>query len=196
MHRPADKSQLREHYLVKRQAISDADRAAWTMAACEKIYTTIHPIAPPSAVIAGYKPVKGEIDPMPALTKLLAHNHRMALPVMGKEEGRKQLSFHPWKPGDTLTVKQYGIHEPELGAEILLPDIVIVPLVAYDLNGNRLGYGGGYYDAVLRKLRAVKPDFIAIGVGFSLQEDTMLPSEAYDEKLHKIITEKEVITLV
>ena len=132
---------------------------------------------------------------MQALTKLLEHNHRTALPVIGKEEGRKQLSFHPWKPGEKLAPKTYGIHEPELVADIVLPDIVIVPLLAFDPDGNRLGYGGGYYDAVLRKLRAVKPSFLAIGAAFSLQQAEALPSEAYDEKLHKIVTEKEVINI-
>jgi 5-formyltetrahydrofolate cyclo-ligase len=102
------------------------------------------------------------------------------------------LLFRKWGPRDLLIEGPYGIMEPSSRLPEVLPDIVFVPLAAFDRRGHRIGYGAGYYDRTLQALRASKA-ILAIGVAFSVQEVEAIPEDRHDERLDYVITEKEFI---
>ena len=138
----------------------------------------------PGRVISGYWPIRTEIDPRPALHEL-AGDYDLCLPVV---EGRGQpLTFRRWAPGMALVPGAFGAKIPEID-EKLVPDILIVPLAAFDEAGYRLGYGGGFYDRTLQKLRAVGPR-TAIGFAYDIQKCGAVPREATDQRLDLIVTE-------
>ncbi len=141
----------------------------------------------PACVIAGYFPIRSEADVVPLLDRLNDLGHTCALPlVLGAHE---PLAFHQWRPGASTTSGAYGTRVPLAGAREVVPDIVLVPLLAFDPAGTRLGYGGGFYDRTLAKLRE-KGSCIAVGVAFSAQQRDLLPCDPYDEALDWVVTEK------
>ncbi|HLG89834.1 MAG TPA: 5-formyltetrahydrofolate cyclo-ligase [Alphaproteobacteria bacterium] len=141
--------------------------------------------AAPGDIVAGYVPIGDEIDPMP-LIELLAGSHPCALPSV--EEGRA-LTFRLWLPGAALLPGRYGIPSPSLDSPAILPDILLVPMLAFDRRGHRLGYGGGHYDATLAALRGRKP-VQAIGLAYAAQEIERVPDEGWDQALDAVATEK------
>ena len=146
-------------------------------------------IPAPGQVIALYMAKGREFDPLPLLHTLLKKNMTCVLPVVRSDS--RILRFAHWREGDTLTPGPYGIAQPA-GTEWLDPDIVVVPLLAFDARGNRLGYGGGYYDATLRNLRSRKR-IEAVGLAYAQQESGFdLPVEAHDVKLDWIVTPESV----
>lgn len=139
----------------------------------------------PPAVVSGFLPIGHEIDPAPLMQRLLAEGYRLALPVM---EGKgKPLVFRAWAPGEPLAETMWGIREPLPDTETLDPDIVLGPLLAFDAAGYRLGYGGGFYDRTLARLRALKP-IVSIGIAFDEQQVDAVPHVDYDERLDWILT--------
>lgn len=139
-------------------------------------------------VIAGYLPIRTEADPLSAMTRLAASN-RICVPVI---EGPGQpLIFRAWRPGCTLVEGPFRVMIPEDGAT-LVPDILIVPMVAFDAGLFRLGYGGGFYDRTLAALRAEKR-VRATGFAYSVQGVERLPTESTDEPLDEIVTESTVL---
>ncbi len=139
-------------------------------------------------VIAGYMPIQTEIDPRPAMQELHALGHKLCLPVI---TGRDQpLIFREWHPDAQLIEGEFGAKIPASGAE-LKPDLMLLPLVAFDNHGARLGYGGGYYDRTLAKLRA-KADVTALGFAFAAQELRDIPCERTDEPLDGVVTENGI----
>lgn len=145
-------------------------------------------IAPrPGQVIGAYWPTGREFDPRPTLEKLLAAGFTCALPVM--REGSKVLDFALWRDGDPLKPAVHGILQPD-PKDLLSPDILIVPLLAFDRRGRRLGQGGGYYDATLADLRSRK-DVLAVGMAYAAQAVLFsLPEEPHDQRLDWVITPK------
>lgn len=141
---------------------------------------------PSDAAIAGYAPLKGEVDSAPLLHELHALGHRIGLPVA---EAGKPLAFHRWRPGDKLVPGAFGTQQPPSGADLLTPRILIVPLVAFDGAGWRLGRGGGFYDRTIAELRAAGP-VTTIGVAFAAQRVPVIPREAHDQQLDWIVTEE------
>lgn len=136
-------------------------------------------------VIAGYLPIKTEIDPRDAMARLAADSP-LVVPMM---PGPGQpLSFRRWTPGCALVDGGHGTLIPAAG-ETLVPDALIVPLLAFDLLGHRLGYGGGFYDRTLTDLRARQAVF-AVGFAYAAQEMAALPVEATDARLDAVVTEK------
>jgi 5-formyltetrahydrofolate cyclo-ligase len=115
-------------------------------------------------------------------------NFKVSLPIIKKDN---QMNFCSWSRGDPLRVNKFGIPEP-VSSKIFYPDILLVPLVAYDNNLNRLGYGGGYYDRYIEKLEKTKK-IIKIGLAFSFQKISSIPIDQYDKRLDFIITEKEIL---
>ena len=139
--------------------------------------------------LAGYMAMRTEIDPTPAMEEAAAHGP-VGVPVI--MAAAQPLQFRLWEPGCTLIDGEFGAKIPETG-DWMIPQIVIVPLVAFDRNGGRLGYGGGFYDRTLEKLRAAQPT-MAIGFAYAAQEDANLPLEPTDQPLDLIVTEHGIIT--
>ena len=138
--------------------------------------------------IGGYYPSNYEIDDLDILDLLEKKNFKVSLPIIKKE---KQMNFYSWSRNDPLKINKFGIPEP-LSSNIFYPDILLVPLVAYDVSLNRLGYGGGYYDRYIEKIENVKK-VVKIGLAFSFQKISSIPINQYDKKLDFIITEKEIL---
>ena len=139
----------------------------------------------PPGIVSGYYPMEGEIWPLPLMAALRAKGHSLALPVMqGKAD---PLLFRAWSPGDPLIPGVWGIRQPAPDRPVVLPDIVLVPLLAFDARGYRLGYGGGYYDRTLRSLRALKP-ILAVGLALDELEVDAVPHLDYDERLEWVLT--------
>ncbi|MDE3027582.1 MAG: 5-formyltetrahydrofolate cyclo-ligase [Paracoccaceae bacterium] len=138
-------------------------------------------------VLAGYMPMRTEIDPLPAMA---AHAGPVCVPVI--VGAGQALRFRRWTPEARMIPGEFGALIPEAG-EWLEPDVLIVPLLAFDALGYRLGYGGGFYDRTLEGLRATRPR-LAIGFAFAAQEVAEVPVEATDQPLEVIVTQLEVKT--
>lgn len=142
-------------------------------------------------VLAGYMPMRTEIDCLPAMAAHVAAGQggRVCVPVI---PGPAQaLHFHEWTPGARMVAGAFGALIPEGGAE-LVPSVLIVPLLAFDRRGFRLGYGGGFYDRTLERLRARGP-VTAVGFAFAAQEVAEVPTEPTDQRLDLIVTEAGII---
>jgi len=139
--------------------------------------------------LAGYMAMRTEIDPEPAMAEAAAHGPVGVPVIIGAGQ---PLKFRSWEPECPLIKGEFGAMIPEAGAW-MTPQIVIVPLVAFDRNGGRLGYGGGFYDRTLEKLRAAQPT-LAIGFAYAAQEDEHLPLEPTDQPLDLIVTEQGIMT--
>jgi len=143
----------------------------------------------PKSLIAGYAAINSEADPLPLLVEAAGLGHSCALPRIALEGA--PLDFVAWRPGDPLTAGPFGTREPEGPPLSRVPDIVLVPMLAFDARGHRLGYGGGYYDRTLALLRAADAEFLAIGLAFAVQEADALPADRFDQKLDWVVTERE-----
>lgn len=139
--------------------------------------------------LAGYSPMRTEIDPLPAMAEAVAHGP-VGMPVI--QAKATPLMFRAWTPGCAMTPGAFGAAIPAKGGWIE-PEIVIVPLVAFDRRGGRLGYGGGFYDRTLERLRSRRAT-LAIGFAFAAQESDDLPLEPTDQPLDLIITEAGILT--
>jgi 5-formyltetrahydrofolate cyclo-ligase len=185
------KRALRGAMMIRRQGLGEEDRRA---AAAEllEIYQLESPAELP-AVVSGFWPIKDEIDIRPLMAHLHAEGCRLALPVV---RGRGQrLSFRAWQPGDPLESGVFGTLQPAAGCETLEPDVLLVPLLACDAEGWRLGYGGGYYDRTLEALRQQRK-VTAIGVGFDLQFVPDVPHGADDQRLDWLLTDRRACAFV
>ncbi|WP_210528025.1 5-formyltetrahydrofolate cyclo-ligase [Rubellimicrobium arenae] len=139
--------------------------------------------------LAGYLPMRSEIDPLPAMAEMAAHGP-VGVPVTPRRGF--PLTFRIWTPGCAMVDGGFGTQVPASGADVT-PEVLIVPLVAFDRKGGRLGYGGGFYDRTLAALRALGP-VTAIGFAWAAQEDDLLPLEETDAPLDLVVTESEIIT--
>lgn len=142
-------------------------------------------LPPPGAVVSGFWPLQGEIDIRPLLFALHARGHPIVLPVTPKRG--LPLSFRLWQPGDTLVTERFGTMHPT--GEECAPNFLLVPLLAFDRHGGRLGYGAGYYDRTLPQL---SPRF-TLGCGFAAQEVQDVPMGPHDVRLDAVATDREVI---
>jgi 5-formyltetrahydrofolate cyclo-ligase len=136
--------------------------------------------------------MKSEINPLPLLRALADAGARLALPVVAGQG--KPLIMRAWAFGEPLAAGVWGIREPEPAAPEVAPDILIVPLLAFDRAGQRVGYGAGYYDRTIAVLRARQP-VLAIGLAFAAQEIAAVPATPHDAPLDLVLTEREVIDL-
>ena len=138
--------------------------------------------------ITGYLPVRGEIDSRPLLNALHQKGFTLALPAIIKAD-TPEMEFRFWTPDASLTDGAFDIPVPSAKNGILKePDILLVPLLAFDRDGFRLGYGGGYYDRALEKIRARDPRVLAFGLAFSEQEIDAVPREPHDQPLDAVLT--------
>jgi 5-formyltetrahydrofolate cyclo-ligase len=138
--------------------------------------------------IGGYYPSNYEINDLDILDLLEKKNFNVSLPIIKKNN---QMNFYSWSRKDPLKINKFGIPEPMI-SKIFYPDILLIPLVAYDNSLNRLGYGGGYYDRYIEKIEKIKK-VTKIGLAFSFQKISSIPINQYDKRLDFIITEKEIL---
>lgn len=139
----------------------------------------------PGVVISGFSAIRDEIDPAALLKRLGREGHSLALPVM---QGKGlPLLFRAWTPGDEMHAARWGIAEPLSTRPELQPDVVLVPLLAFDAHGYRLGYGGGFYDRTLERLRALKP-VVTVGIGYDELKIDAVPHLDYDQRLDWVLT--------
>jgi 5-formyltetrahydrofolate cyclo-ligase len=183
------KSIVRKDALMRRDAVPAAERAQ----AAEAIAVRGFPLAiTPGVIVSGFMPLKTEINPLPLMRKFAVSGARLALPAIA---GRgKPLIMRAFAFGDELASGQWGIREPKTDAPEVAPDIMLVPLLAFDRTGHRIGYGAGYYDMTIAKFRALKP-IIAAGIAFAAQEIDQVPITPRDARLDLVLTEREVIDL-
>ena len=137
-------------------------------------------------ILGGYYPYNYELDIMKILEKFEEKNYLISLPRIKKNF---QMDFFQWTTTDPLTVNKYGIPEP-ISSKVIYPDILFVPLVAFDKNLNRIGYGGGFYDRYIKKIKKNKK-ITTIGLAYSFQKVKKIQINKYDIKLDFIITEKQ-----
>jgi 5-formyltetrahydrofolate cyclo-ligase len=189
-----EKQRLRAEAKRRRAAAAAAAGGAGA-ALCRRLISALDdgsiPLAPGAAVSA-YWPKGDELDPRPAMAALAARGHPIGLPVVA---GRgAPLMFRRWAPGDRLEPAGFGLSEPAGDRPEVAPALLLVPLLAFDRRGARLGYGGGFYDRTLARLRDAG-GALAVGVAYAGQEMPALPQGPGDRTLDWILTEHETIAI-
>jgi 5-formyltetrahydrofolate cyclo-ligase len=182
----ASKANLRTAALAARDALSDGQRAAAALAIAAR-GLPVEIVR--GTIVSGYSPIRNEIDPVPLMRALAAQGARLALPAVTARG--KSLAFRAWLAGDRLMLGPLGIPEPSPAAAEVIPDIMLVPLAAFDRSGHRIGYGAGHYDYTLAHLRKVKP-VTAVGLAFAAQEIEAVPALQHDVALDYVLTEAKV----
>jgi 5-formyltetrahydrofolate cyclo-ligase len=182
-----EKANLRSAALQHRDGVPAEARAA----AAEIIAARPLPLpVRPGVIVSGYFAIRSEINPLPLLRRFAEAGAGLALPtIVGRG---KPLLFRAWRFGDPLQRGQWGIREPTPDAAEVHPDILVMPLAAFDRHGYRIGYGAGYYDLTLNALRATKA-ITAIGLAYAMQEIDAVPVLPHDARLDLVLTEREVI---
>ncbi|MHB0667823.1 5-formyltetrahydrofolate cyclo-ligase [Roseomonas mucosa] len=178
----AAKARLRHEMLAQRAGIATPEAAE---AVARVVLDRMPP--PPGAVVSGYWPMGDELDPRPLLAALASRGHAVALPVTTRRG--QPLRFRQWRPGEPLLPARFGLSEPLPEAPELRPDWLLVPLLAFDRRGQRLGYGAGYYDRTLEVL----PGAVALGFAYAGQEVPRVPTGPGDRPLRAVATERGVI---
>jgi 5-formyltetrahydrofolate cyclo-ligase len=181
----SSKADLRAVALSKRDALSSEQRGNAAQAVAKR---GLPFEITPGTIVSGYSPIRSEIDPAPLMRTLAGLGARLALPtVMARG---KSLAFRGWAPDDKLLLGPLGILEPSPAAAEVIPDIMLVPLAAFDRLGHRIGYGAGHYDYTLAHLRKVKA-IVAIGIAFAAQEIKAVPALQHDVALDYVVTERK-----
>jgi 5-formyltetrahydrofolate cyclo-ligase len=183
------KCRLRAEAKVRRAAAAQAGAGA-AQAVCGHLMAAVQ--LPAEAVVSAYWPMDSELDPRPAMTALHRSGHPVALPVVVGRD--RPLAFRAWAPGDALEPAVFDTRIPGADRPELTPDVILAPLLAFDRGGYRLGYGGGFYDRTLDRLRS-RGRVLAIGLAFADQEVPAVPHGPNDKRLDWIVTEAEAIRL-
>ncbi len=183
------KSELRREAATRRDSLPADVRKA----AAEAIAARAFPLAvAPGTIVSGFMPLKSEINPLPLMKTLADAGATLALP---KIAGRgKPLVMRAWQWGAPLDTGQWGIREPKAEYPEVDPDILLVPLLAFDRAGHRIGYGAGYYDMTIARLRSFKK-ITTVGIAFAMQEVAAVPATERDARLDLVLTEREVIAI-
>lgn len=169
--------------LQAKQRRAQADNALGAVQLLEHVPAAIFK----GAVIGGYWPLAGELDIRPLLTACHAQGHELALPCTPRKG--YPLTFRGWTPSDDLKAGPYGTREPYPEKEEVVPNLILVPLLAFTKHGERLGYGGGFYDRTLAKLKETSEVF-ACGIAYAAQEAASLPTDEFDQRLDGILTDQ------
>ncbi|WP_281929276.1 5-formyltetrahydrofolate cyclo-ligase [Roseibium album] len=178
----AKKDALRKEALARRTAMDELERIEKSLQLVDHSDTL--PL-PEGAVVAGFWPIRDEIDPRPLLDRLRQRGHRLSLPVMTGPS----LIFRSLERDTELVSAGFGCREPGPDAMELRPDVLLMPLAGFDASGSRIGYGRAYYDTTISGLEKTGA-LLCIGIAFSLQEVDRVPTEAHDKPLHGILTEQ------
>ncbi len=189
----AEVQTAKERLRPEAQARRDALPAEARKVAAEMIAARAFPLKIKSGtVVSGFMPLKSEINPLPLMQKLAEQGALLALPRIVSRGS--PLSMRAWEFGGRLDRGQWGIREPKADAREADPDVLLVPLLAFDRGGYRIGYGAGYYDMTIKRLRGLKA-VAAVGIAFAAQEVSEIPKTPRDERLDIVLTEREVIDL-
>lgn len=179
------KRQLRREMRERRAAVPLDRRTAWSAAATARLLTVLDAAGP--GPVAAFRALPEEIATDGLIEALVARHGHVLLP---RQEGKgRPLVFRRWAPGEPLVPGPFGVSEPAPDAPVAEPRIVVVPLLAFDDRGYRLGYGGGFYDRTLARLQAASPPPLAIGFAFELQHLDAVPVGPYDRPLDGVVTE-------
>ena len=179
------KASLRQTYLDRRMKILPEARESCSGRAYDIFFKNVK--IPSGAIVSGYWPVHAEMNDLSILKELRRRGHVTALPrVAGKGD---PLEFFPWDETTPMAAGKFDIAEPAAGKAVK-PDVLIVPLLAFDAERHRLGYGAGFYDRTIKGLRSV----LTIGLAYEDQLCDKLPSEAHDVRMDMIVTDKKVYT--
>jgi len=179
---------VRRSALARRKAIAPELRSRFTERLVREGLRLADRWSP--AIVSGFYPIREEPDVLALLSALADRGFDIALPVVTARG--THLDFRLWLPGEPTALGAMGIPEPLPEAPAVDPDLLFTPLAAFDRRGRRLGYGAGYYDRSLARLRALKP-IRAVGVAYGVCEVASVPYEAHDQLLDAIVTEQETI---
>ncbi len=182
----SSKFKLRNKFFELRKNIS-SEHALYVSQKIENKAEEIVKIFKPK-VIAGFYPFKNEVNTLPLLRKLFSLGCKICMPVT--PNNNKPLKFKEWHPNLILQKGRFGILEPPKTSRTIQPDLLLVPLLAYDKFGNRLGYGGGFYDRTLKELLIINKHTTSIGLAFEIQKCNKLPKNSFDVPLNSILNEK------
>ncbi len=186
------KTTLRALALGRRAQVGDARRAAFADALAGHGLALVRRFAEGRTVaVSAFLPIRGEPDTLPLLAALAEGGVPTALPATPPRG--EPLRFRAWRPGDALRPGRFGTLEPPAEAAEVEPEVLFVPLAGFDRQGHRLGYGAGYYDGVLARLRA-RGRVLAVGVAFADQEVEAVPAEPHDERLDALVTDAGLLT--
>ena len=173
---------------IRKEASLDVEAAHHLAQLAPELMDMFRPEA--GAIVAGYWPIRTELDPRPLMQQLAAAGLTTALPAT--PQPGKPLIFHLWQEGDPVIEGLYGTSEPAPEAPRCEPDILLVPMLAFDNAGYRLGYGGGFYDRSLAVLRAINPAVRAVGIAFGAQRIDLVPRGEHDARLDAVLTPEGV----
>lgn len=178
---------MRREALARRDALEPGIRIEGSIAIAERAMAI--PVWADRHVLGGYLPIRSEVDPRPLMALAADRRIRLAAPaIVGS-----QLDFRALERDGVLERQPFGTYAPGEAAERLVPDVLLVPLAAFDRRGHRIGYGGGFYDRAIAALRDAGRGAITIGVAFAAQEVSEVPDEAFDIALDWIVTESEIV---
>jgi 5-formyltetrahydrofolate cyclo-ligase len=177
------KRELRARCIAVREALAPAVRLA--AAARLAHYGLEFVDVGPGAAVSAFSAMGAEIDPLPLVERLHREGYRICLPVV--QPRGNPLVFRAWAPGETLIPRTWGIREPADTAPVVEPDVLLMPLLAFDARGARLGYGAGFYDRTLERLRGMKR-VVAIGLAYDSQEIAEVPTTPQDQRLDWVLT--------
>ena len=180
----AEKRKLRDAMLARRMQLPHAAMLSASQSVAR--HFADHPILAFAPSFAGYRAMRGELDVMEIFKVMARYEKQTCLPCVTAE---KSLIYRSWKLNDPLTRHALGMEEPLADAKIITPAVILCPLLAFDGEGYRLGYGGGYYDRTMEAMRAGDNPPLFIGVGFSMQEVELVPTDARDAPLDGVLTE-------
>ncbi|WP_375608207.1 MULTISPECIES: 5-formyltetrahydrofolate cyclo-ligase [unclassified Bartonella] len=183
------RTQHRQSGLSRRDALSTQERELFSQRACCHVIESLEKKGTDFSrlILAGYWPIKSEIDPRPLLDVIASRGGRLALPAVLDST---TMIFRAFSPSTTLKPMRFGTFGPGADNAVVFPNIIIVPLSAFDRHCHRLGYGGGYYDRAVESLKKQGHSMTLWGMGFSCQEVCSIPPTEHDLQVQRIFTEK------
>ncbi|MCB1496133.1 MAG: 5-formyltetrahydrofolate cyclo-ligase [Bauldia sp.] len=181
------KAGLRAAALARRDALDDEARRAADAAIAESAMRLLEPLR--FQCLSGFLPIRSECDPRPVMDAALGRGADVALPAF---IDRETMVFRSYSPGDPLVAAGFGTREPGAGAAVVAPDVILMPLAAFDRSGTRIGYGKGHYDRAIATMRRAGRDPLLVGLAFSVQEVDRIPAEPHDVRLDRLVTDRGV----
>ncbi len=190
----SDKAKIRTEALAARLRITDDERKAAERHMLIHVCEVLGKLSVPK-IVAGYAPFRGEVNCLHILTALYQQGYETGLPVVRRDCEEEDLEFRAYHPDQKLLEGYSGIMEPDQDQHIIKPYIVLVPLLAFNKNLHRIGYGAGHYDRTLQTLRHSGRKAFTIGLAFESQKYDNFKAEAHDQPLDRIVTEEKIYSL-